>query len=76
LLESSGASISAQGERFVFTEDEAGTLGLLYGGLGFECGEAGTYGRLDSRQLELHLLAVTGADFDEGVESAGRDLQP
>jgi hypothetical protein len=81
LLVSSGTSISAQGEGFVFAEDEAGTLCLLRCGFGFERGEAGAHWRLGSRKLdgrkfELHLLPVTGADFHEGVERAGRDLQP
>jgi hypothetical protein len=78
---SSGTSISAQGEGFVFAEDEAGTLCLLRCGLGFERGEAGAHWRLGSRKLdgrkfELHLLPVTGADFHEGVQCAGRDPQP
>jgi hypothetical protein len=69
------------GEGFVFTEDEAGTLRLLHCGLGFERGEASAHRllgirRFDSRQLKLNLLAVTRADLDEGVESAGGDLQP
>jgi hypothetical protein len=81
LLVSSGTSISAQGEGFVFAEDEAGTLCLLRCGLGFECGEARTHWRLrnrklDGRKFELHLLPVTGADFHEGVQCAGRDPHP
>ncbi|OJV41982.1 MAG: hypothetical protein BGO25_20470 [Acidobacteriales bacterium 59-55] len=75
---SSGTSISAQGEGFVFTEDEAGTLCLLRCGFGFERSEAGAHWRLgnrelDGRKLELHLLPVTGADFHEGMQCAGRD---
>ena len=78
---SSGTSISAQGERFVFAEDEAGTLCLLRCGFGFERGEAGAHRRLGTRQLfgrqfKLRLLQVTGADFHEGVQCAGRDPQP
>jgi hypothetical protein len=32
--------------------------------------------QLPSRQFELHLLAVTGADFHERVERAGGDPKP
>jgi hypothetical protein len=78
---SSGTSISAQGEGFVFAEDKPGTLCFLRCGLSFERGEAIAYRQLGTwqrggGQFELHLFPMAGADFDVGVKRTRCDLQP
>jgi len=76
-----GTSLSAEGERFVFSEDEARSLRFLNCGLCLERRYATGRGRRcfahDIRwwQLELNLLPVTGADLDEGVQRARSDVE-
>jgi hypothetical protein len=74
-------SLSAEGERLVFAEDEAGPLLLLNCGLSLE-GHHTTVGcwryflrNIRRWQLELNLLAMTGADLDEGVQRARSDVE-
>jgi hypothetical protein len=74
-------SLSAEGERFVFAEDEAGPLLFLDCGLRLEgrhaTGRSWRYFAHDiSRgKLELNLLPVAGADLDEGVQGARSDVE-
>jgi hypothetical protein len=73
--------LSAEGERFVFAEDEAGPLLFLNCGLRPEGSHTSvrcrSYFGCDSRRrkLKLNLLAMTGADLDEGVQCARSDVE-
>jgi hypothetical protein len=74
-------SLSAEGERFVFAEDEAGPLLFLDCGLRLKgrqaTGRSWRYFAHDisGGKLKLNLLAMTGADLDEGVQRARSDVE-